>query len=503
MKPPQRSSFKRELETAPREFRDLTEAAQGAADRAEKIGDNVIAALRLIDVALRDLKRRITKLEERADANTELLGDLKSSLEVQGQSSEKTGRTVGQIRVRLDGVVQQMVSLDDQLLQLRQTLKKLQEEVDRTVSHVIDGRLASIQDQVTSHAEFLASIEATYADLSKLRATVDLLDLSTRAREWRLSSTIEQRIAALTDQLPPLRQMLDMLREEIDRTGPQVVDGLALIQEQVTSHTERLAPIEAGYAVLSELVPTVDLLDLSTRALEWRLSSTIEQRIAALTDQLPQLRQMLDKLGEEIDRAGPQVVDGLALIQEQVTSHTKRLAPIEAGYADLSELRATVDLSTRALESRLSSTIEQRIAALTDQLPPLRQMLDKLREEIDRTGPQVVDGLALIQEQVTSHAERLAPMEAKYADLSKLKSSIDCLDQRMGSLEQRLTPTGPILPVVTPSPEGVKEMGSLEQRLTPTGPILPVHGEFTNHRINGSVRAVFCEIPAWCYRRYP
>jgi hypothetical protein len=52
-----------------REFRQAIEAAQATASGATTIGEKVIAAVKPIEAALRNLSSRLSELEQRADAN--------------------------------------------------------------------------------------------------------------------------------------------------------------------------------------------------------------------------------------------------------------------------------------------------------------------------------------------------------------------------------------------------------------------------------------------------
>jgi hypothetical protein len=196
-----RSAFERALETLRHELQQSIEASQATASRAAEIGEKVIAAVKPIEVALRDLSGRIAELEWRAEASDELSADLKSSLRAQDSASEENARAVEGINVRLGGFEQQLIAVFNQLSNLKQVIEGMAVRNDKNSEELrtINTSLAAVQSQMDDLSQCVNLGERGLTDLSikteSIAESVASLKSSSQQAEQQLADG-ERRLAS-------------------------------------------------------------------------------------------------------------------------------------------------------------------------------------------------------------------------------------------------------------------------------------------------------------------
>jgi hypothetical protein len=93
------SDLGRALDDLRTEFQHSIETTSS---RATRIGEGVLAAVKLIEVALRDFSSRIASVESRANASDQMSSGLQSSLRAQEGTSEQLARAVETMNSRLE-----------------------------------------------------------------------------------------------------------------------------------------------------------------------------------------------------------------------------------------------------------------------------------------------------------------------------------------------------------------------------------------------------------------
>ena len=162
--------FERSIAALRHEFRHSIDGAQASARKATTVGENVIAAVKPIELALRHLNSRLATLEEQAGVNANLLVELKSSIDAQEQFSEEGERAVGRIASRVEEFEQQIAAVTDQLPTLKEMIERLREDADRRITGVIDDQIAEIQKQI--------NVLISRLDLGEKGCVADLSDLT-------------------------------------------------------------------------------------------------------------------------------------------------------------------------------------------------------------------------------------------------------------------------------------------------------------------------------------
>jgi hypothetical protein len=182
------------------ELRHAIETAQATAGTAVAVGDKVIAAVRPIEAALRDLSGRLSKLEQRADANDALSADLKSSLRAQEGAARENARVVEGINVRLGEFEHQLIAVSDQLSGLKQMIEamKARNGENSEPLRTIDTNLAVIRSQMDDLSQRLDSGQRSLADLSTKTVSIEELVASLKST----SQQAEQKLADLERRLP-------------------------------------------------------------------------------------------------------------------------------------------------------------------------------------------------------------------------------------------------------------------------------------------------------------
>jgi uncharacterized protein YoxC len=184
--------FDRALKAFRREFWHSLDGAQSAARSATTIGERVIAAIKPIELALRDLNNRLVNLEQRA--NDPIAAEQK-------HSSEESGHVVD--NVHLKGLERQLIAVTDQISSLKQLIEGVRErESDRSTSiEAIDAKLADIQSKIDCLNPRLDHVENRQADLLNLNnSLVDSLT-SLREKTAQRVADLEQRFVAKATEL--------------------------------------------------------------------------------------------------------------------------------------------------------------------------------------------------------------------------------------------------------------------------------------------------------------
>ena len=155
------ADFKRGIDALRFEFRrSLDDARTTTTKRATTIGDNLLAVIKPIDVAVTDLNVRLGKLEEHADAvSSFMVGPQRQALE----DNER-------IDARLMKVEQTLKALIEQLSLLKQTIDKATvqgRERDNSIES-LDTRLMDTQRQADGLFSRLELGEKARADLGTL-----------------------------------------------------------------------------------------------------------------------------------------------------------------------------------------------------------------------------------------------------------------------------------------------------------------------------------------------
>ncbi len=221
----------RELEALRTDFEELIDGALAEAQRATKIGETFVAALKPIDQAIRDFKNRITELEKRSDA-----GDKRSSeLEKRSDAVEKCS---GELEKRADGG---------------------------------DKRLEELERRADAGEKRSSELEKSVADL-----------------EQRIISKLEginRQLTAMAEQLSNVKVTLDSSMAAHEQTGDDlrtITGTLAAVQTHATGLSQRSDAAEANHARLStsaeSLAQSVAAIDAFSKETAQRIS-TLEPRV--------------------------------------------------------------------------------------------------------------------------------------------------------------------------------------------------------------------------------
>jgi hypothetical protein len=177
-----------------------------------------------------------------------------------------------------------------------------------------------------------------------------------------------------------------------------------------------------------------------------------ERIVEALRREFRQLIENAPATGKKAATISENVFAALKLIETALADQNSRLVRLaeraDANANPLTELKTLFEkqelfekVSGRAV-GRVAVRLEgfeQRIAALADQLPALKNMIERLLEEGNHTISATLDArLAEVQNQINGLISRLDLGEKGHADLSSLiKSSVASLVRGADDLEQR------------------------------------------------------------------
>jgi chromosome segregation ATPase len=155
-----------------REFssiRKRLEAAESNAASLQRIGQNVIAAVTPIELALKDLNNRVVVLEDCTEANDQLLPVLASSVAQQQSTLDEEAIVLAELNVRVGeqlATIAHQLSTTEKMIERETTLNAGQSE---SIGN-IDAKLTAVENRIAASARRLELGENKRAELSELIA---------------------------------------------------------------------------------------------------------------------------------------------------------------------------------------------------------------------------------------------------------------------------------------------------------------------------------------------
>jgi chromosome segregation ATPase len=202
-----------------REFSSIRKrlgVAESNATTLEKIGQNVIAAVKPIELALNDLNNRAVVLEDRTEANDQLLSELTSSVAQQQRTLNEKAIVLAELNVR---VGEQLATITDQLSASEKMIEretKLNAEQSESVGN-IDAKLSVAENRI---AALVRRIELGDNKRAKLSMVIAFMPDSIA----RLNSASEHTAETLRNLHRELATVRSKLAELEARSAQAVVD---------------------------------------------------------------------------------------------------------------------------------------------------------------------------------------------------------------------------------------------------------------------------------------
>jgi chromosome segregation ATPase len=208
-----------ELQTILDEFAGSMEASQAEIRRAAKSSEAFMAAVKPIELVLRDFKTRLTEFEKYNEESEKQAAELNSSLKKCQTSLEENARAVQRIDGRLDEFSRQLAALSDELPGLKQL-----------------SQTSISQNKVTG--EELRAVESDLA-----MAKTQMIDLSRR-----LGETLQARMSAVADSinsdLPAADAQVVGSSQRLDALTESVAESVAAVKALSQETAQRIAGLE-------------------------------------------------------------------------------------------------------------------------------------------------------------------------------------------------------------------------------------------------------------------
>ena len=182
----------------------------------EKIGQNVIAAVKPIELALKDLSSRVVVLEDCTEANDQLLAVLASSVAQQQSTLDEKAMVLAELNVR---VGEQLATITHQLSTIERMIERettLNAQQSESIGN-IDAKLLVAENRIAALVRRLELGENKRAELSELIAFVP-------ESIARLNSSSEHAADTLRNLDRDLATIRSKLAEPEARTTEAVVD---------------------------------------------------------------------------------------------------------------------------------------------------------------------------------------------------------------------------------------------------------------------------------------
>ena len=210
-----------ELQTILNEFANSMEASQAEIRKATKTGDAFMAAVKPIELVLRDFKKRITEFETRSEESEKRTAELRSSLTKCQGSLEGNAHAVERMDARLDEFSRQLAALTEGLSGLKQMY----------------------ESSMSQHKATSEEMRAVASDIAMTRTQV--VDLSRRldggeTTQHRLSAVAE----SINHDLVAANTQMVGLSQRLDAITASVVESVSAVKTLSRETTERIAGLE-------------------------------------------------------------------------------------------------------------------------------------------------------------------------------------------------------------------------------------------------------------------
>jgi chromosome segregation ATPase len=155
-----------------REFssiRKRLEAAESKARTIETVGQNVMAAVKPIELALKDLNSRVVVLEDRTEANDQLLSELMSSVAQQQSTLDQKAMALAELDLRVGeqlATITRQLSTSETMIERETTLNAEQSEAIGN----IDAKLSVTENRIAALVRRIELGENKRAELSMVIA---------------------------------------------------------------------------------------------------------------------------------------------------------------------------------------------------------------------------------------------------------------------------------------------------------------------------------------------
>jgi chromosome segregation ATPase len=204
-------------------IRKRLEGAESNTTTLEKIGQNVIAAVKPIELALKDFNSRVVVLEDRTGANDQLLSELKSSVAQQQSILDEKAIVLAELNTR---VGEQLATITPQLWTVEQMIERettLNAERSESIGD-IDAKLSGVENRIAALTRRLELGEYKRGELSELIAFMP----DSIARLNSASDRTAETLRSLDRDLATIRSKL----AELEAGAAQAVVDVPLQEDQ-------------------------------------------------------------------------------------------------------------------------------------------------------------------------------------------------------------------------------------------------------------------------------
>ncbi len=439
--------------------------------------------------AARDKARRIVELgaQQRsrwemhfADRLDEIAGQLSVELEAEAADAaaiEELAREqiVQESAAREQALISQYdeahAQLDEQTAQLAEVSERLAErEADVTER---EQRLAELRAELAARdariAELIEQQSATQDELvAKLESVTEARDALQRKHD-RLadeSATLRSQAATTTQGLVEHEAVIAELKQRHEAEVQSLTAAnLSLSRDhQAQQATDQAAAAESSAALAereieltdarAKLATLTDALDKSAQTndeLATQLAEAIRvtTTVGCTTDELAELRQQLEELGERnadlekslatANQLQDKAIDDLEALTGERKQLRAQLANLEADLATQAAALADATANTAAADDERVSDLEQRLAMTLDDLRTLRDENSALTEQLAQRATSAVvvadDGLdwesqkrrllASLAEEADGDADIAPPRQQQRLDISAVIAETD------------------------------------------------------------------------------
>jgi cell division protein FtsB len=203
------------------------EAVEAKAAEAAKVGENVLAAVKPIEFALKDLSKRVGELHARVDVSGKMLAKLSSPSRADEPSPEEKARAA--VDAKLEELQPRLKVLSDDLSTLKQAVEGMTAR-ESAIADTVETSLVDVQGQINALILRIERGERSRADLSlvaslaNLKASSEEIAQRVAEMERHFPSVPNLETRPVTIAIPVDVQPTEVAGETPEITAPALID---------------------------------------------------------------------------------------------------------------------------------------------------------------------------------------------------------------------------------------------------------------------------------------
>ncbi|XP_054888701.1 myosin-11 [Poeciliopsis prolifica] len=396
---------------------------------------------------------------------------------LQSNDTNETTSEISELQRRLDGLLSEISSTDQETLKHMMTILNLQSQVEYlqkqlSVTEVLQSnRITQLNKELEIKQEELrkAYLEIKEKNKENGELLVNISTLQGRFRKLTKEKESEEEkagatVSKLKDQLKMKEEenqeqqnMIKTLQISLNQTQSECSTNDQEIQDLQKSLEAKIEELKNKSDTVTSLALRVSTLTVQLEELKKQLENSVSQTKAEeLQKIIDQKRAELDKVTEELKQRSPQSQRLLQIIALQV--EIDRLVPVASNESDYAKIQGLQDHLSYLVEgiqetenentkltfkilaqkdeiATLKKEMERQLGAQAEKIKSLKNQLESVRNEIKKKTNLLETStlrIANISAQIMELNEKIVPLQEEISDLNQTYA------ENLAELQERL-----------------------------------------------------------------